>query len=250
MKLEDIIKGVKPTKLLYLENSYADAVKAEILRVVLVKKRGVYLILNETVFHPKSGGQPSDKGVFENPTFNITIKKAMILQGVIVHWGKIREGTPYETETHVKIEWNPRYLYMRRHTAGHLLDHCLKKITGQPVVTTDSWLGTPCYVGYEGKIPPIEEFNAALDLSNSLIKQGANVQIRVVSHSELTSKAPDAPNIYRLPHLQSYRTVTIEGCEPIPCAGTHVKNINEIKGVKVNSVEKTDTRFKVYYDVI
>lgn len=250
MKLQDIIKGVSTTRLLYLEDSYVKAVDAEILRAVRGKKRGVYIILNETIFHPKSGGQPSDRGIFENPTFNISIKKAMMLQGVIVHWGKIREGEPYETKTHAKIEWNSRYLYMRRHTAGHLLDHCLKKITGQPVVTTDSWLGTPCYLGYKGKIPPIKEFNEVLDLNNSLIKKGANVTIKNVSYDGLITIAPDAPNIYRLPHLKSYRTVTIEGCEPIPCAGTHVKNIDEIKGVKVNSLEQTNAQFKVYYDVL
>jgi alanyl-tRNA synthetase len=234
---------------MYLEDSYIKEVEAQILRAVRVKKRGAYLILNKTIFHPKSGGQPSDKGMFENPTFKIYIKKTMMLQGVIVHWGKILDGQPYETEAQVKIEWSSRYLYMRRHTAGHLLDHCLKKLTGQPVVTIASWLGTPCYVGYQGKMPSVEVLNEALDLSNSMIRNGASVNIETVSYEELITIAPDAPNIFRLPRLKFYRTVTISGCEPILCAGTHVKNIDEIKGIRVNSLEKTNLQFKVYYDV-
>jgi alanyl-tRNA synthetase len=116
-------------------------------------------------------------------------------------------------------------------------------------VTIASWLGTPCYVGYQGKMPSVEVLNEALDLSNSMIRNGASVNIETVSYEGLITIAPDAPNIFRLPRLKFYRTVTISGCEPIPCAGTHVKNIDEIKGIRVNSLEKTNLQFKVYYDV-
>jgi len=61
--------------------------------------------------------------------------------------------------------------------------------------------------------------------------------------------APNAPNLQRLPMLEKYRIVTIEGCLPIPCAGTHLRNIREIGKTRLNAVEQLETDFRIYYDV-
>jgi len=89
----------------------------------------------------------------------------------------------------------------------------------------------------------------AVRLGNEMIEGGGRVGVEIVSREELIKRAPDAPNIYRLPPLDAYRIVTISGCDPIPCAGTHVGDIREIGRIVLNSIEKTDSQFKVYYDV-
>jgi Ser-tRNA(Ala) deacylase AlaX len=55
--------------------------------------------------------------------------------------------------------------------------------------------------------------------------------------------------MYRLPHLEAYRIVTIQGCTPIPCAGTHLRNIQEIERVAISKIEQQDHNFRVYYEV-
>jgi len=52
-----------------------------------------------------------------------------------------------------------------------------------------------------------------------------------------------------LPKLESFRIVTIEGCDPIPCGGTHLRNVNEIGRFKLKDVMEVDDGFRVYYDV-
>jgi len=249
MQLQDLVKGMRTTRLLYLEDSYVRTLESKVLRAEPEKKNNVYLILDETIFHPKSGGQPSDKGSISAPAFKVLVEKAMIVDDVIVHWGKIVEGKPEEAEAREEIDWPSRYLYMRRHTAGHLLDHCLKVVTGRSVETLSSWLGEPCYVGYRGEPPSMDLMTTAVKLGNELIERGADVRVETVSYDELVGVAPDAPNIYRLPLLETYRIVAIDGCTPIPCAGTHVRNISEIGRVVLNNVEKMDSQFKVYYDI-
>jgi len=249
VKLSEIASGVKDTELLYWFDSYLRTFNATILKVNCEGKRNVYVVLDRTVFHPKSGGQPSDTGMLSSDDFSIQIRKIMKFQNIIIHWGKILEGMPDTKNIIGEIDWDSRYLYMKRHTAGHLLDHCLSVKLGRHVKTTDSWLGDSCYVGYEGKAPKENILLEAQQMENQIIQTGAEVNIQIVSHDELIKKAPEAPNIYRLPQLENYRIVTIEGCDPIPCGGCHIKNVTEIGSFNILGVTSTENSFKVYYDV-
>ncbi len=249
VKLSKIASGVKDTELLYWFNSYLRTFNAKVLKVNFEGKRNVYVVLDRTVFHPKSGGQPSDTGMLSCDEFSIQIRKIMQIQNIIIHCGKILEGMPITKNIIGEIDWDSRYLYMRRHTAGHLLDHCLSVKLGHNVKTTDSWLGDPCYVDYEGKAPQENILFETQQMENQMIQAGNEVNIQIISRDELVKMAPEAPNIYRLPQLKNYRIVTIEGCDPIPCGGSHIRNIAEIGSFNILGVTPTENSFKVYYDV-
>jgi alanyl-tRNA synthetase len=249
MKLSDVAKGLEKTKLLYLDDSYATTFQGSLLRMEYDRKKNVYIVLDKTLFHPKGGGQPTDTGLMYTPSFKVNVKKAMYFRGVVVHAGKlVREGLA-EKKVRGEIEWERRYCYMRHHTAGHLLDHCLTVLTGRPVETTDSWLEDPCYVGYRGTPPTTRQIEEVEEMANQMISNRLKVTIEHVAYRTLLELAPHAPNIYRLPALETYRIVTIEGCSPIPCAGTHLRNIKEIGHVRLDKVEAVDPGFRVYYHV-
>ena len=249
MRLEELARGIAETEVLYWDDAYLKVFEANIVRLEPDEKKHFYAILDRTAFHPKSGGQPSDRGIMQGEGFKIEVKKAMLAGSIIVHWGKLLEGSPNAGKVKGEIDWVWRYLLMRRHTAGHLLDHCLAIVTGKRVETTDSWLGDECYVGYKGEPPSIEHSKKVEELENRLIEQCASVKVETISYEDLKERAPEAPNIYRLPMLESFRIVTIEGCEPIPCGGTHIKNISEIRRFTLKNVVRKDLGFNVYYDV-
>jgi len=249
VELSELVEGLEKTCLLYWSDSYLKTFQAKVIRLEPDKKHYVYIVLDRTIFHPKSGGQPSDRGLITGSDFKVEVNKAMLVNNVIVHWGKILEGEAEGGDVEGEIDWSWRYPLMRRHTAGHLYDHCLRQVTGKQVETTDSWLGDPCYVGYRGKKPSIEELRGAEDLENKMIGRGAIVKSGTISYEELLQIAPEAPNIYRLPKLDFFRIVTIEGCEPIPCGGTHLRDINEIGLFKMKDVLEKEDGFMVYYDV-
>lgn len=249
VELSELVKGLEKTQLQYWSDPYLKVSKARTLRVEPDEKHDVYLVLDKTIFHPKSGGQPSDKGFIAGSGFKVEVKKAMLVDGVVVHWGRIIEGEPKSNGVEAVIDWGLRYLFMRRHTAGHLYDHCLTQVTGNRVETTDSWLGEPCYVGYKGEKPSADELRKAERLENQTIDRGAVVNSEIVSYEELLKRAPGAPNIYRLPELESFRIVTIEGCDPIPCGGTHLRNVNEIGRFIIKDVTEVKDGFRVHYDV-
>ena len=151
MNLSEMTQGLPKTELLYLRQTQLATAQANILKVVPEKRTQAYLVLDKTIFHPKGGGQPSDRGKMTSNQFTLEIKKAIHNQGVVIHWAKIVNGTPSTGPVSCELDWGYRYLIMRRHTAAHLLDHCLAKANSTRVETTDSWLDEPCYVGYRGK---------------------------------------------------------------------------------------------------
>lgn len=249
MQLQEIVAGLPPTSFHYWIDSYARTHEANIRRVVLEDKRDVYLTLDSTIFHPKSGGQPSDKGTIKGNDFKIQIKKSMLVGNSIVLWGRILEGKPMPALVTEEIDWDWRYLLMRRHTAAHLFDHCLSTALGSEVETTDSWLGDPCYAGYKGQAMAYDLLQKAATLENQLITSGLSVRTETVSRASLTELAAKAPNLWRMPVMDEYRIVTIEGCTPIPCGGTHVRNASEAKGFHFVRVEQLADSFRVYFDL-
>jgi alanyl-tRNA synthetase len=247
MRLEILAQGLPPTNRQYLKDSYLTKFSANVLRVAREGKNKIYVVLDTTIFHPKSGGQPSDTGVLSGSMFQIKVAKVMGVQDVIVHWGTV-EGK-IDGIVSGQIDWKRRYLFMRRHTAGHLLDHCLAEVTGKSIETTDSWLGEGCYVAYHGILPSENIVLKAIEMENKLALHGGSVLIEEMDIGELKRRAPNAPNLLRLPKLENYRVVTIQGHEPIPCSGTHLRDIKEIKNVALNKIEQQGENFRIYYDV-
>jgi alanyl-tRNA synthetase len=224
--------------------------KANVLKVVPEKRTHAYLVLDRTIFHPKGGGQPSDRGTITSPQFTLEVKKAIHHQGVVIHWGRIVNGTPSTGPVSCELDWAYRYLVMRRHTAAHLLDHCFAEATSSRVETTDSWLDEPCYVGYKGKTPDSSSLMLAQDLAQKMIAAGAQVKTEFLSPEQSKQILKNAPNFERLPDLQEIRIVTIEGCDPIPCGGTHVSNIREIGKLSVLRAEQIpEERFRLHFSL-
>ena len=242
--------GLPKTELVYLDDMNRRKDEANIIRVVPEKRTHAYLVLDRTIFHAKGGGQPSDRGTMQTATFKLTVKKALHHNGVILHWGKLVEGIPTEGPVTSELDWNYRYLVMRRHTTAHLLDHCLASTTGKRVQTTDSWLDEPCYVGYAGRPPDQEVLHKVEEMGNEMIRKGASVRIEFLSREESGRALQNAPNFDRLPDLEEVRIVTIAGCEPIPCGGTHISDISEIGKFSVLRAEEMPTQsFRLHFSV-
>jgi alanyl-tRNA synthetase len=250
MNLAEMSQGLPKTELLYLRHMQLATTQANILKVVPEKRTQAYLVLDRTIFHPKGGGQPSDRGKMTSTQFALEIKKAIHNQGVVIHWAKIVNGAPSTGPVSCELDWAYRYLVMRRHTAAHLLDHCLAKTNSTRVETTDSWLDEPCYVGYRGNPPDALTIDRAQELADKMIAAGAPVNIDFLTPEQSKQVLKSAPNFERLPDLQEIRTVTIEGCDSIPCGGTHVSNIKEIGRMSILKAEQMpDQTFRMHFSV-
>ncbi len=248
--LAKIAEGLPSTIPVYWRDSYLSSHSTHVVKVTPDEKKFWYVILDETIFHPKGGGQPSDRGFLQGPGFKLEVRKAMFAGPVVVHWGKLLDGSPELGPVKAEVDWNWRYHMMRRHSAGHLLDHSLAQVVGRHVETMDSWLGDPCYVAYKGDPPSQDQLAQIEKVENDAILQGAKVEAREVTAEEIRQSFSDSPNFDRLPSVKQLRMITIEGCRPIACGGTHLHNISEAKGIKIKRVEKVPEGFRMHYDVV
>jgi alanyl-tRNA synthetase len=250
LELGEIAAGEPRTALLYLREMSRRVGHARVLKVVPEKRTHAYLILDQTIFHPKGGGQPSDRGKIYSQTYQLALKKAIYYKGVVIHWGTLIDGVPVEGDATCELDWEYRNLIMRRHTAAHLLDHCLSQTIGTRVQTTDSWLDDPCYVGYAGSAPSDEAILKTEELANRMVTQGGSVKIEFLTPEQAKASLQNAPNYERLPELTEIRTVTIEGCEPIPCGGTHVANLSEVGRIRIAKAEPQPTNsYRLHFSV-
>jgi alanyl-tRNA synthetase len=256
LDIRKVVDGLPKTELLYWRDSYLTSFETEVLRAVPDGEKKVYVVLQSTVYHGKSGGQPSDTGTMKTTSgLVLAIKKVMLVEGAVAHYGNVISGHLDElrpgTRISGEINWDERFLAMRRHTAGHLFDHCLEVATGITSKTIDSWLGEPCYVTYAGEPPNQSASDRAVELEAEGIQKGLPVRLDFVSYQKMLEIAGNAPNIARLPESDLMRIVTIEGCKPIPCGGTHVRSTAEIGKFKLNRIERVigESAFRVYFDV-
>jgi alanyl-tRNA synthetase len=245
--LAKFVQEIPATVCVYLDDSYAQSVDSKVLRVVQ-EKSSAYVALDRTIFHPRSGGQPSDVGTIEGSSFRVNVRRAMSQSGIIVHFGKV-EGKFETGAVRCKIDWANRFLMMRRHTAAHLLDFCLTTLTGSRVETTDSWLGDDPYVGYGGTPPSHLDLKRLQELGNSFIQQNLNVEIRIMERIDAERLIANAPKLARLPKTEKLRIVTIQGQLPIPCGGTHVRTLKEIGALEVRRTEPAEAGFRLHFEV-
>jgi Ser-tRNA(Ala) deacylase AlaX len=83
-----------------------------------------------------------------------------------------------------------------------------------------------------------------------MIRDGAQVQLDFLTREQARQSIENAPNFERLPDLEEVRTVTIDGCSPIPCGGTHIANIKEIGTLSdLRAEDMHDGTFRLHFSV-
>ncbi len=248
MKLTEIVEGLQATEKLYLKDSYLKKASARVLRVVREKGRRYYLVTTPSIFHPLSGGQPSDRGwLTGDVTFEV--KKVLESDGVIVLYGKLIEGELVEgMDVTQVLDWERRYYIMRLHTAGHVIDRAVSDILGRSVRTLGALHGPPrAYVEYGTSMS--SSLLSEIERRANELLDSRHVLVLEVSREELPKRIYGAPNLGRLPELASYRIVEIEGVNAIPCSGTHVKNTSEIGRIEILGLEEIEGGVRLFYDV-
>lgn len=246
MNLADIVEGLPPSALAYQHDSYSATAEGTVLRAVKEQGSNYYVVLDSTIFHPKGGGQPSDMGWLNGKGFNMQVKKALKSGDHVILYGRCT-GVPSEGPCRQEIDWDKRLFYMRRHAAAHLFDGVLAQVSGRAFEPLDSWLGDDAYVAYQGDPPGEDTVARAAKEANRTIAEGRTVTVQVVKPEELSGLRQFWTSV--LQDQKEIRLVTVEGFEPIPCAGTHVRDIKEIGGVKVISTERTPDGFRIHFDV-
>lgn len=118
--------GGAPAKILALSRN------SQVLKEASVGEQ-IAVVLDQTPFYAEAGGQEGDTGYLTAMGGRVQIVDTQSpLAGLIVHWGRVVEGSIRRGEEVVtQVDVERRWDIMRNHTATHLLHKALRKILGE-----------------------------------------------------------------------------------------------------------------------
>jgi len=190
------------------------------------------ILLKKTPFYAESGGQVGDTGIMTSSTgarFEVqdTQKPA---QGILLHKGKLAQGTLAKGATVVAaVDADRRAAIRRHHTATHLLNAALRKVLG-----TDSIKQAGSYVDPTRLRFDFTWFEALTAEQLTAIER--LVTEYVVANAPVTTyemPLKDVPGsgiiaVFDEKYGDSVRVVDTQGISRELCGGTHVSRTGDI----------------------
>ena len=224
------------TKLLYLEDMCK--LKSDAHIVHINQEDGLdRIVVDQTVFYPQGGGQPSDKGSIKNDNSVFDVQGVFNEDGTIFHKGTFSQGAPFTVGETVQLEVDPqlRDLHNKNHTAGHLVDYALYNL-GYNLISGKAYhFPQGPYVEYQGTLEQHEREALIPKLEkavNDLIEQALPVHIT------------------RIDNDPKKRAMSVDTYQPILCGGTHVLNTKDIGHVTIRKIKNEKGNIRVSYAVI
>jgi len=225
-------KTLPPTKKLF----YELPCEVEFEAMVLDYFDGM-VVLDQTLFYPEGGGQPSDTGTLVASESMVRVEEATKVGEVILH--RVTGG-PLKRGERVKgmVDEERRRSLMRHHTATHVLLHAAKKVLGVHVHQAGAQKGSETSrldVRHYTHITP-DELKQIETEANRLVVADTPVYIHIEERTKAEQKY--GFDLYQggVPPGRDIRTVQV-GSDVQACAGTHVRTTGEIGFIRIIGVE-------------
>lgn len=184
--------------------------------------------LDTTIFHPQGGGQPSDIGSINDfPLIKVYEDVNSAIWHVLENPPEFKTGD----EVRLKIEEEPRKLFARLHSAGHLIAH----------VAEQEFTGLKAIQGHHFPNEARVEFIYTTAPDMSIFKEQLSTALQKVIASNVKVITTFDDNI---------RKITFGSYAPTPCGGTHVQSLSEIGAISIRNTKNKDGKIRVGYDVI
>jgi len=210
--------------------------------VLAVDPAGIQL--DRTVFYPQGGGQAGDRGAL------------VLAGGASIAIGDTRKGEAPGSVLHLlapgsampelgerltlELDWARRYRLMRLHTALHLLSCVVvAPVSGGNIAPERGRLD------FDIEMSQLDAAKIERE-TNALIARAVDTETVWISDAELDAQ----PELVKTMSVQPprgagrVRLLRIPDIDLQPCGGTHVRNIGEIKGIRVLSLRNVGKRNK------
>tara|TARA_B100001013_G_scaffold195991_1_gene118487 strand:+ start:2067 stop:4793 length:2727 start_codon:yes stop_codon:yes gene_type:complete len=228
------IEDIQPTRTLFYENQKQSEFDGRVLKVFHESNNSL-IVLDQTAFYARAGGQEPDHGVLDN--FNVLdVEK---YGHVILHKiqkSDIREGTIL----HGKIDEQRRRILTQHHTATHVVLGAAKRALGSWIWQSSAFKDVDKarldITHFEhltlSQIENIEK------LANDAIRQNLPVHKLVLDRGDAEKKY--GFSIYQggIAPGKTVRVQDIETWDVEACAGTHVSHTGELGLIKIIKNER------------
>lgn len=236
------------TQLSYFDDTYKFNDHAMIMETNK-DDNGHFIILNQTIFYPQGGGQPSDQGTLQIGDTLIPIHSAKCIDSEIRHYTDQSYNRLIGQEGLCMLDQPLRLLHARLHTSGHLISNVIESYYPQWQAVKGHHFPDQCYVEFTAKNGSLE--NISIDRVNQEMEQFIEkdwfTSMDQVSGDQVQKLCPNIT--YSIPRDQPIRVIRIGEFPFSPCGGTHVKNLKELKGLKITKHKIKKNSMKIYYDI-
>lgn len=238
------------TKLLYLEDFTILEQESVVTALASDEAGRDVVLIDQTIFYPQGGGQPYDQGVMETGGAKFIVEEVRFIDGEVKHIGHFEKGKFTVGDKVVcKVDPARRELNSKIHSAGHVVDMAVYNL-GLPWVPGKGYhFPNGPYVEYEGQLTDEQKTSLVTTLQakiDELVERGAPNQLLFMEKDRLHEVCRHVPDY--IPEGKPARVVMF-GDFGVPCGGTHVKDIKDLRRVVVRKIKKEKDAVRVSYDV-
>jgi Ser-tRNA(Ala) deacylase AlaX len=231
---------------LYLSNAYLKEAEATILDVIKENDGKWKIVLDQTIFYPRGGGQSTDQGTLFTDGWKGKVSQALLKEDKIVH--DVESDPPPAVGTLVKmsLDWKRRTLHMRLHSAGHVVDFALYLLgyCPKPLMPLKGDHGKKAVICYQGTVD--KDIREELEKkANEMVLQDLSFSFRLAGEEEL-----ERETIYLqagLPKNKPLRLLTLSGVGSVADGGTQVNKTSEIGKISILPIEVKDGMTFIHY---
>ena len=238
------------TERLYLTDNQLLSNEATVIEVCSEQERMV-VILDKTAFYPQGGGQPYDTGTIESPTTIFNVEDVRYINDLVKHYGQLIKGT-LSSHDHICCKINPerRDFNNRLHSAGHVVDMAVHELKLNWTPEKGHHFPENPYVEYSGTLDDSDK--GALkqlieNTCNRLIQENHATEIKFVSKEELKNICHFTPNY--IPTHGAIRLIAFGKHFCLPCGGTHVATLSEIKHMNIRKIKVGKGKIHIGYEI-
>lgn len=231
------------SKSLFIIDSYLKETAALVVSV----KDDRYVVLDQTLFYPKGGGQPYDKGVIIHNDKTYKVEYVGKFSGEISHEVNQAGLKPGDNVLCV-LDWERRYKLMRSHTAAHVFAALLHEETGA-LITGNQLEEKHVRIDFNTETFDKNLLEKYILKANRLFSEDISVKSYELPRDEAL-KIPGGVKMAAAfpPNLKKLRIVEIVGIDKQFDGGTHVRNLREIKKIElIKTVNKGKKNRRVYF---
>jgi misacylated tRNA(Ala) deacylase len=235
------------TKLVYQYDSYIKEYESTITRVL-----GDLVFLDETIFHPRSGGVEYDKGFLIVNGERVEVVEVFIDKETSEVAHRVSKSITAKPGTRVKmvLEWGRRYRLMRLHTAAHIISAIMYS-EFNALVSGGNINPEYAYDDYTIEKLDKETLVKVIEKANEVVGRDLEVKIYWLPREE----ALRIPGVVKLaermpPEVKELRIVEIPGVDVQADGGPHVRRTSEIGEIVFLKAEnKGKNKKRIYFTV-
>lgn len=240
------------TKLTYLEDFGIVECAAKVLEINTTEDARTDILLDETCFYPRGGGQDLDTGKINSESAEFQVVEVRLDEnGVVHHVGQFVTGE-FEpgTEVSCAVDDERRDINTRLHSAGHVVDLAVDRIGLGWKPIRGAHYPHMSFVEYEGEATP-EQYESIRSqvqaIIDDVIPNAPENEIRFMPVDEMHTVCRHVPE--NIPTNKPARVVIYNGDYGIPCGGTHVKKLSGIGKITITKIKCKKGVTKVSYGV-